>query len=72
MYKTLWGTFFYEKKSDLRGPQGQIQGQSKDFKVIALKTTPTWKIMANFYCLCNKLSRDTNFNIFGPVVTEIW
>ena len=31
-----------KKISDLREQQGQIQGQSKNFKVIALQTTPTW------------------------------
>ena len=40
MYKTLLGTFFNKETLDLHGPQGQ-QGQSKDFKAIALQTTPT-------------------------------
>ena len=29
-------------------------------------------LMVNMDCLCNKLTKDTNFNIFGPVVTEIY
>ena len=45
-----------KKISYLHAPQGQIQGESKkDFKVIALLTTPTLKnkIMANLDCLHN-------------------
>ena len=45
------GEHFSTKKfSKLFVPQGQIQGQSKYFKVITLLTTPTWKMGANLDC----------------------
>ena len=72
MEKTYGGKFSPKFISRSRDPQGQIQDQRKGQKVTKPKHVPTEKVKADLESLCNFLSKDTNFNQFDTMVTDLW